>query len=81
MPSRMALNDNFAPCMKNNNAIARLVKDSKKVLILPSQGKNVAVITTIIKVNKKGSIFNNLMIFMEILVCFINTNDTLVYTR
>ncbi|MNE55423.1 hypothetical protein D3C80_1502550 [compost metagenome] len=56
IPATIASRESFAPCMKNNRAIAAVVKCSKKVCQIPSQGNNEANSTTISSTSKNLSI-------------------------
>ncbi|CQR22303.1 Uncharacterised protein [Yersinia enterocolitica] len=56
MPETIAARDSLAPCIKNSNAIAAVVRCSNPTLTSPSQGKIEAIITTSISTNKNLSI-------------------------
>ncbi|EKT63241.1 hypothetical protein OOA_05256 [Providencia burhodogranariea DSM 19968] len=58
IPDMIDSRDNFAPCIKNNKAMAAVVRYWKPVFIFPSQGNILAITTTQIMISKKGSIFN-----------------------
>lgn len=55
MPATIASRDSLAPCIKNSSAMAAVVRCSKKVFQMPSQGNSEATITTKIRTNKNLS--------------------------